>query len=504
MKQQTIQDIEEDIVEGRTQQARAQLNKVVIAKIPRNRRASLASLCRRVGLAEQALKILRPVVRSQNRQITPSSEESLQYAQSLSSIGGSEEAIRLLSGEKIQKEEPRALLYLAFAHFAQWKYCESLPFLEEFLRQPPPTSYFHHIGEVNLIAALVSVCDYERARAHLLPLIEKLDQAGHRILAGNCRELLGQVLFHMGKTSEAKASLEEALQLLGEHKYPDSLFVKKWQLIIGLREQPSDLNLQHKFSELRAKAMEISHWETLRDIDFNSSKLFSTPELFQHVYFGTPYASYRDYMERDLDLPLPKQFARQMQKAAKGEVIDLDEMIIGSQKPFKVNSLFHRMYHELSLDFYKPKRVATLFSKVYPGEYFDAESSTQKIKMLISRLRKVLGPYGLTVKEWGGTGYSLDATKPCGLLCRLDREAPKSSRSERHFDDFVRFFKGSEFSSQQVAKEFGVTQRTALRWLTEHVENGRLEKIGQKKGARYTVVDQQSSAELVAEGDKVA
>jgi hypothetical protein len=34
-----------------------------------------------------------------------------------------------------------------------------------------------------------------------------------------------------------------------------------------------------------------------------------------------------------------------------------------------------------------------------------------------------------------------------------------------------------------------VTQRTALRWLAEHVDRGRIVKQGQKKGARYKIAN---------------
>ena len=106
MKKEKLEEIEGLISAGQSARARKLLEGLRVSKIPRNRMSTVANLCRRVGLAELALKILKSVVRSSNSQVKAKANEVVVYAQALSSIGGSEEAIRLLNNDYILQEEP--------------------------------------------------------------------------------------------------------------------------------------------------------------------------------------------------------------------------------------------------------------------------------------------------------------------------------------------------------------------------------------------------------------
>ncbi len=487
MKKEKLEEIEELISAGQSARARKLLEGLRVSKIPRNRMSTVANLCRRVGLAELALKILKSVVRSSNSQVKAKANEVVVYAQALSSIGGSEEAIRLLNNDYILQEEPKASLYLAFAYFAQWDYQTALVHLENFLNRIEKGTYIYYIGQVNCVAALVTLARYKEAKEFLEPLIQDLDSRKHTVLAGNCRELLAQVFFNQNKLEKASILLDQALELLGDQKYPDALFVKKWQALIDLKKDRTSKEARKKIEWIRNKAREIDHFETLRDVDYHTSLIDGDRELFNRVYFGSPFAAYRQKMKKSSKMPVDLSFRRNFSNLQAKKYIEINSLIEGPEALFAKGSLYHRLLYQLSLDFYRPIRIPTLFSKLYSDEFFEPESSSQKMKMLISRLRKIIAPLGLKIEEKSGKGYLLTADSKVGLIYRAIEKKPPSSRLHSRFKEICEHFSDQDFSCEDVSQFFDVSPRTAVRWLNEYCEQGMMEKIGVKKGVRYQV-----------------
>lgn len=484
MNDSHLKDIEAKITSGQVTEARHMLQAVEVTKVPRNKVCAVAQLAKRAGLSDLALKLIKPYVRSHNKLIQPTPAECLDYATALVSVGGAEEAVELLSRKEVLAHDPKAYLYLAFAWFARWDYRSALEPLQQYLSLTEMGSYQHAIGQVNYSAALINLEEYAEAEKILLKLIPEFQSQNYSILSGNCRELLAQIYFRLNKTGEARRLLEEALPLLGG-KMPDTLFVNKWLALIDLKNNPGSSEAQKKFEGLRRQALEIHHWESVRDLDFHSAMISSKLDVLKRVYFGTPLQHYREQLLNKYPKVGQSGTLRCLGSETDGEVIDLEQLLKGEKPLFKPGSLNHNMFHLLLADFYRPIRVGTLFEKLYPGEYFDPDHSAQKVKMQISRLRKALKPLGIEITEMNGKGYRLTSQKGVRLKYNQPFDLNPEDKSQLHLEIIQEHFQDRPFTCTEFARQMGVNDRTALRWLTELIEQNQILKTGARKGVRY-------------------
>ena len=485
MTREQLEEIGQLLDSGQSNEARKKINKIVLKNIDRAHVVEFAHLCRRVGVSETGLKALKTYVRSQNNLIEAKSAEKAEYAHSLISIGGSEEALKLLG----QCEPgPKVFLCSAFAHFSQWDYHSAIPFLENFLGATDPNSYQHLIGQVNFTAALVATDQMDRAAEVVKPLVPQFKKLGHKILTGNCQELLAQIYYRKKKWEICLGYLEESKKNLG-NKMPDTLFVEKWFALINLARSPGHSSYE-PLERVRQIAKDQHHWETLRDLDFNVGLICEDLEIFNRVYHGTPFPVWRSRAERLASWSPSHEYTRSFQSAGLGDVVvNMESLWEKGVGPLKFGSLDHKLLVNLAEDFYRPKRLPTLFEKLYPQEYFDPEYSSQKVKMLISRFRKKVAQIGLNVIEKSGTGYMLTASKKLNLLYRLEMEEKFSGQSDLRLLRIHELFGGVKFTSAEVSREFKVSQRSASRWLKDWEDEGIVIKIGLKKGSHYLIVD---------------
>ncbi len=485
MNTDLYQEIEELIKTGQSDLARKKINRFVISKIPRNRLASVADLCRRAGLPEMALKVLKPVVRPQNPNIQASPQEMAYYGQSLVSIGGGEEAIRLLNKPDVIEKEVKSLLFLSFAYFSQWNYQAAIPHLEKYLQRVDEKSYTHSVGQVNYAAALIAVRDFAKAETILQPLIKYFDSQNHNVLAGNCRELLAQIYYHNDQLPQATPLLDEAKMFLGG-KQPDTLFVEKWQALIRVKKEGASSESLKELNRIKIQARKRHHWETVRDLELQQSLLTHDLNLYNQVYFGTPFPRLREKIQQMSNMITKKTYIRNISETKQLNLFyDLNHIDSGDKALFKTGSLYHRLFLQLANDFYRPLRIPTLFSRLYPDEYFEPECSSQKVKMLISRLRKMIKPMGLEVLEMRGTGYTLGASLPIGLVYReKDKALPQDPLTSR-WQKLLETWPDQDFRASDMVSLFNISSRSASRWLKEMVDEGTLIKLGEKKGTRY-------------------
>ncbi len=500
LKLEELENIENLIKSGQSELARKKLQRANVSKISRNRIHQYALLCRRAGLAEQAIKALRPIVRSKNSQVKPKPQEVAIYANALAGIGGSDEAIKLLTQDWVLESEPMAHLYLAFAYFSKWNYAESIPHLEAFLRRSKKNSYSYFIGQVNFVAALITLERHEEALEILLPLETALMDRNHTVLAGNCKELKAQIYFHTGKLEAASKLLKEALELSGD-KYPDALFAAKWLGLTNVKVQKENQGkspeLSVKLETVREKALEFHHWETLRDMDLNLAKIDNDEDLFWKVYFGSPFPQFRKTLLDRNNKKAPKEFVRHLNGSNSKTILKVNDLHNGQNAIFKGGSLYQRLFHILASDFYRPQRIPKIFSELYSDEYFDPEYSPKKVVMLISRLRKLLEKVDIEIKEYGGNGYSIASDSSLALVYSLEDLGSldqTSFRLKKIEDEFTEEL----FTCKQAAELFKVNNRTALRWLKELEEEGFLQKFGVKKGVRYQVAYKKDSGKQSA------
>ncbi len=476
---------EELLQSGFSQKAQNQLMDIRLGEASRQDCLKWATLLRRTGAYEMALKVLYPVVRSNNPNITPEAKEIAIYRGLLNSIGGSEEAIRLITQSRAHEKETSALLVLAFAFFSQWNYEAAIPILESYLERVDRDSYDHAIGQVNYVAALVATEQFEQAIPLLHELKKYFSQNRMKILLGNCNEILGQVHFKEKNYEKAIPCLEDAKKQLGG-KEPDTLFVKKWKLFISLSKNQSRVSTLQQITILREKARSLVLWETPRDIDLHIALITQNSDLFNHVYYGSPFNGYRKKMLINGHDKLESRYFRQLGTTSPKMTLEVNQLT--ERIGLRIGSLEERLLTVLVQDFYRPHRGATIFNQVYLGENFHPEHSQNKVKLLVSRLRKRLEPFGLGVDNILGKSYQLAEKSQVTLIYDLCNQKGIGLAEDLRLKKLEEAFRENWFTTERLSQELGVSQRTASRWLNQWVETNRIAQEGRRKSARYRLL----------------
>lgn len=159
-------------------------------------------------------------------------------------------------------------------------------------------------------------------------------------------------------------------------------------------------------------------------------------------------------------------------------------------KPQKPGSLNHRMGLSLLSDLYRPIRLATLYSSVYPGEYYNPFSGPERIHQGIRRFRQFLKrkKTSLTVKEQEGF-YWIESSRPTSIsLPRLEKRVI-DSRISAFVIELTESFGHHPFSMREAAAVLGIAHWTSLRVLTQMVEDQHLTRQGKGKATKYRILE---------------
>jgi len=470
-----IASLEQDVRSGRLNEAREKINAVSFADVPRIHAAKMANLGLRAGALFWSVRLLNPIVRSDSAGISASVEEKAEYAFALNRIGAHAEAERILS-ELAANPLPKIQLYLAAIYTNAWDYRAATVCFEKYLTFQL-TPYEKHIGHLNLASCLIGVeDDLERASSILAQLRRDLDPVEHKLLLGNTYELSAQLAYKRGDDpSEWIAK--------GREIFPDvssiySLFFKKWET---LSEIKAGGDARELLKSVRADAIRLQHHETIRECDYYETLVTGDRDLFQRVYFGTPWEKYR---ERLLKFGSAEETYDYCPNEEGPFVLSLSsETAKAGDQELKSGQILHRLLVALLSDFYRPMWVAAVFTHLFPDEFYHPESGPKRVHQAIFRLRKWLEDSGvpLSIDESNGR-YVLRWTKACCI--RLTGEKSTLSNEDLLCRKLAANFKG-EFGAQEAASFLGVSPTSARQALKWGVENRRLEKIGSGPKTRY-------------------
>ena len=238
----------------------------------------------------------------------------------------------------------------------------------------------------------------------------------------------------------------------------------------------------------------------VRDCDFHLGVAQRDIAILLHVYYGSPFPSYRKKVKeklRDLGAPLPDAYDWRpgtvlnatSERHHKTLCIENGELL-PKGSGLKPGQVLHRLIIALCSDFYRPHSVARLHESLFPDQHFNPKSSPDLVRQAVLRLRAWTQEQklGFEVVECGNGSYRLDSARDVGRLrIKTQREDapfarefdPLKLRTESFRAKLEMMFDHSKpFRAKTVANAFGLPQRTANRMLTELVAEGCLEKIG--------------------------
>jgi tetratricopeptide (TPR) repeat protein len=475
---------------GQSQQVIPMLLGQKIKDIPRAQAERFAHFHYRVGLFSRGLQILSPIVHpSETGGVLASDRELTTYAVLLIKIGSLQEAKNILS--KVSSQIYDVELYRAFAAQAEWAYNKAIPHLRKYLAHSNLTPYEVAIAEVNLAASLIAEGESEESRVLLGRLFEKARTNQWTLIYKNAQELLGQLSLVVGDFNEAQRLLNEAA---AKERYRDSgifdFFIDKWRAIVEIRQNPKNMSSQEGLHEIRRKAIEFKHWESVRECDRVLALALQSQTLLDQVYFGTPFPAYRQRLVRDAAC-WSKPSATYVWGAENASIFDLataqsDDNAIR----LKAGQALHRALTALAGDRYRPLFIGQLFSKAYPGECFIAEFSEGRIAAVISRLRnwskKHHLPLVFDVREQFFRLTFDETAASAGL--RFTSDVFSDSYENPMASGFLRLqakMGSTLFSSNEVAEVLAISKSTAVRLLGWGVKEGKIKTIGNNKSKKY-------------------
>ncbi len=481
----SLSDFEALIQAGDFSAVAKTLRTMNMKQIPRTQLARYAHIANRAHQGIVAHRILQPVVRPEGKILLPPSDaEKLEYAEALRLMGVISEAVKVLS-EINFSSMPIVDLRTAFCLMTQWQYAEAMPYLQRYIQNADPKEYSYTIAKVNLAACFVAEREDDDGLKLLELLIADTKSAGHNLLHGNCLGLAAQIFIRQGRFDQADQTLDEALRSFSDQRMKFSLYLRKWRAISRSLRMKS---VHPDLYECRNLALREKDWETQRDCDLYIGFLRGDEELIHHVYFGTPYDSYR---KRIVDLvgenfnPPPTYIWDPLKDGHTGGILDvLDGRMDGSNVSLETGQLMHRLLLLLCSDFYRPLSIGTAFSELFSHEQYSQQGSSNRIPQIVKRLRDWFKQNdGLfSIQEDKGS-YRLHVNAPVGI--RVQLESPELSLQLVTWKKVSTQVQDETFSRREVIQALNCSQASANRLLRWALKSGQAQAIGAGRQRKY-------------------
>ncbi|MCK6598739.1 MAG: hypothetical protein L6Q37_10280 [Bdellovibrionaceae bacterium] len=469
-----LQQLEEKLKTGHTKEVLIHLNQINIVQLSREERLPLAELARRAGAPELAIKFLIKIIYPASSKVffTPSPDEYLSYASSLRALGFLKEAREVLENVA-ENTHPAVLLQRALLLFSEWKYIESIRLLKRFIKSKNISDYQKVIGEVNLLSAYISSENYQKALTLGEDLLRKTKENSYYLLHGNCLELISQYYIFTQQYSKAKEYLNKAEFVLKDFTGIYYYYVKKWQIVLMLltNEKPSDFESQ--FLSLKNIAKNKNFSEIVRDLDFFKALNEQNETQLINILAGTPIPSYlhRAQILLKRKISIPNKILLN---------ISINNFFDYNTRAFLSKPLLRKLIWLLSKDFYKSISVGQAFSVLYPGEYFNPETSIKRVDNLIYRLNSYFKKNHPTLfivrKQFS---YKFNSHEQVVIYRRL------SSNSDLALSLFKKNFTMSFFSRYDLQKILDISNSSAKRVVRSALERKKIKAICSGSRQRY-------------------
>lgn len=471
------------ITAGDIKQAAELVLKIPATTLTRNENLEFAKIQRRIGFPEQSLRLLAPFVRpKEQKPIVATDDEKAEYALSLQRLGSLGEARQVLATINTSRC-PEKLLYEAIFYFHEWNYAAAIPILKQLVSFLEPSEYLYRVAQVNLAAALTSEQNWFEAEPLLDELRRETESRQEYLLFGNVAEISAQLYIQQGNFSRAEEHLVDSQSQLKGVKVLDYLWAVKWKAISkALREKSVEA-----LSEARNEAMRKRHWETLRDLDFYELQIRFEESAFFKLFFGSSSISYKKRVSEAFpQATLPEAISISAGwEISKQRGKDLFFELSGDLAPGTVG---HAALVLLLSDRYKEFRPGELHAILFEGEYFNPDTSLNRIHRAIARLRKSVEIQlpGLDIVT-NNSLYSLRLTNP-GLHLNIPRDLPHPEPLRLRLYMLKSKLSTSDFDVEEVKSILALSKSSANKLIKQWKEQGLVEATSSQKSPNYRVV----------------
>jgi tetratricopeptide (TPR) repeat protein len=482
-----VSQLETMVIAGQHQKCRDILEHYNPRKIPRNYVLSISQIAWRTNSYLFALKALRHLIYPINPLTTVASpQEKIIYATSLASLGATGEAIQILSKVVESNSEPSALFHLASTHMFNWNYQAAIPYLKKYILEEKTTPYQRLVGKINWAAALIHLEDWVDARKILDEVQAACEVETYGLLLGNCWELRAQIEIFQQNYSVALDHLQKSLSYLKNQSGNYLLYAEKWIAIcncLNASNENSKNDSIANLDQIRKKAVNAKHWNTLRECDLFEALVLKDEYLFRKVLIGTPSEMYRKrvrkiFKSNAISIGHYSLYIRTAYSQVPNSRVEFDP----HKELFKKPSLY-ALFEALCQDFYQPQTIGMLFQKVYFKEKFNPFTSPARVLQLLRRLNLWFEKKRVSLAvDFVKSEFQL--TSPEGIYILLSRGYKKNA-TEVQISIIKKEFNGRSFSIQEACQALGVSKATAERILKMAFEIGYVQKERKRVGVAY-------------------
>jgi tetratricopeptide (TPR) repeat protein len=483
-----IEQWESRIREGKGSEVQSELTKLTYSKIPRTFAAKISNFLYRLNSPNEALKILNPIIRPKNSFDEKATEHEIaEYSVTLLRIGAAKEATKLLAQKKMEVLV-ETFLYRAFADMSTWSYKKAVKNLKKYIKLNED-DYMNLIAKVNMSACLINMKNYDEAHDLLDEIIHKLEEDKNYLLLGNVHELMAQSYYFLDQSADALIHLEKAEKYLKESNTIGKFFVKKWKTFLKIKSSDNVFDKKRLIEEIRIEAHQIGHYESVRNCDFLEAKEIGTKSTYLHLLFGTPFKELHQDIVKILPegLKKPKEYLLGMEECENLDQIfslKCGELLNGKVqlKPTQVN---HRLLMILSEDFYRPKPSGQLFGELFPDEFFNPNTSPDRVHKAIGRFRKWTKEERIpfSIEEEDGQ-YLLKVGE--GFALKVELKSRHYSLDEVMENRLRRRWPKEYFSRAEGAKTLGLKPETFQHVIKEMLLRGIITSNG--KGSKQKII----------------
>jgi tetratricopeptide (TPR) repeat protein len=479
--QNFLDECDRQLKSGNINHVQSKIQQMQFSQIPRDFRQNFAKICRRAALISDGLRVLHPIIRQEKLSDVPATEgEICEYAVLLLRNGSIPEALTLL--EQLDPiKTPDALLNFGYAYIAQWEYAKAADYFQQFLISGLDP-YQKLIARVNLASCYVVLGKLDEALILIEETLELAQKAQSPRLTGNCYELLGQVFFWKNDFAKSRECLKQALQILGNANSYDELLIRKTESIMQALETQSAGPL----IRFQKEALERKHWESVRESDLFQLKVKFEQKALDHLMFGTPHPRYRERIESLVGAPPSSTY---MLGSSKKLLLDLNNGTWRGKSQIKAGQKIHQVLSVLTRDFYAPRTLGSVFSELYPDEYFNVQSSPFRIHQLIMRTRRWLEENKIPalIKSEDGT-FKFSIKGEFGLIVPYGSDSVDSVSVR--LKQLQHLFPNEKlFSASEAAKLLKMNLRAFQRLADVALKDNELERIGVSRSTRYFIPD---------------
>jgi hypothetical protein len=344
------------------------------------------------------------------------------------------------------------------------------------------------LGNLNLAACLISEKQFQDAEPILKELREVTENNGMKVIYGNTLELSAQWAIYQKRWAEGDVFLKQAEKVFPESNVLYAYFVRKWKGISLLSRANDRTGREGEIKDLRDQAVKLKHWESVRDCDFWKAILFHDNKLLTHVYYGTPYETFRKriFIEYGNFIEIPDEYYWNTDLELK-KTKNTIHIFEGEEKDsdfIKRKSLNYRLTMILTSDFYRPFKVGVVHAKLYPKEFFNPDSSPAKVYQAVKTLRRCFEVNKVPIKVIDSDdGYQLSIHKDYQLKIPKYFQTKKQELYE--IDLLKTKITLTYFTAIDIMKVLKVSRSSANRIIKKAVESKLLEKEGFGNATRY-------------------